>query len=140
MDHTEEIHRSNVNSLCRTCGGRSLKRRDIAHKTRVSCDNFKNDLLLYYGVNIDLDNEGEHSQSLCKQCVDRIYRLRRDVREATLSTAKDCVTHSQNIWSKYNITLTFEECSVCYHYRALGKGSVKTKRHCRRNKVIHGII
>ena len=111
-----DYHRNALTNLCRICGLRALKARQIKAKKKVPwAQNYAELLKLFFAVDISKDNEDIHPKVLCSSCYmkltdckrvssKRVISLDRYEREKQLPVPR--IRHTENVSEPY-ISLAF---------------------------------
>ena len=125
-DHTEDLHLQRLNSLCRVCGQRSLKRNDAR---KILCKLYVSELKTFHDIDILHDDPSEKSETLCKKCYMRLVYLKvpTNVSSHTLKVAKDAIEKSNSIWMAFNPLISRTDCTVCCHFQSQMKGGRPNK-------------
>ena len=123
--HQSAKHLEAVNRICRVCGKWnkfSKSPRGWGTRPMSPCHKKKDDLKTYVDINLEEDCRGVHSSVLCRQCLDRLSRLKRVSAEKQLCLTKDLKELKDNaahLWCRFDESITVEECPVCEHVERL---------------------
>ena len=118
MIHSEEIHVERLNSICRICAKKS--KASSKEAKAVDCVRFAPLIKEFYSIDIQNDNQLQHSTVMCSSCKKRLERCKRG-QQQNLDLQKD-ITFSESIWSKYDSGKQLSECTVCLHAEKLSLG------------------
>ena len=126
MEHSHRVHLANVNALCRTCGNRSQTRREKDfQKKPILCGNYTESVFFVFNVNVEKDQQGSHSNTICKKCVKILHNVKQTKSEERRNLAIKRSNESSNIWTRYDGNVTIDDCSVCSHYNSFNSGGKK---------------
>ena len=129
MDHSFETHLKHVNGLCRTCGRRTLSSKERSKgKNPYLSANYADLIFLVLNINIEKDEEGKWSNSICKHCVCTLNAIKNSRNESKRSLAIKRATESSSIWAPYDFSKSIEECVTCSHYVSFNIGSIRKKK------------
>ena len=114
---TQDLHLQRLNSLCRVCGQRSLKRNNTIN---ILCKLYASGLKTFHDIDIQHDDLSEKSETLCKKCYMHLVYLKvpANVSSHTLQVAKDAIKKSSSIWMAFNpqiSQLMFWYNLLCFH-------------------------
>ena len=135
MAHLFDDHLLYLNKLCRICCERSFRnqrnkktkgKQAKKYERHILCASHKKDILLYFRINIDNDEEGTHSKSLCNKCMMRMYTLKnRALTETSLNAALECASRGEKLWTPFNKDAEIHQCLSCATYLAQNKGCLR---------------
>ena len=125
-EHTEQFHLYRLNSLCRICGGRSQKKQQKqAKESPIQCRNYAEDLKNVLGVVVSQDTDGTVcSSTMCSKCYFTLKNLKRKACSSgkTKGRAVSLLQKSKFIWTRYNGSLSAQDCSVCSQFLHMSRG------------------
>ena len=125
-EHTEQFHLYRLNSLCRICGSRSQKKQQKqAKESPMQCRNYAEDLKNVLGVVVSQDTDGTVcSSTMCSKCYFTLKKLKRKACSSgkTKERAVSLLQKSKFIWTRYNGSLSAQDCSVCSQFLYLSRG------------------
>lgn len=128
--HTKEFHLKNLQEICRTCGRRSLTKKDIRKYSRKSfqlCENFKDGILFGFGVDISDDHHMINSSTICYMCTSQLKNFAKpSTKPATIEKAKASASSLQRIWVPYQEDVSIYDCNLCSHFKATTQGGKQT--------------
>ena len=108
-----EYHEKALANMCRICGQRALKSRDIEKKKKPkkTCDYIEL-IKLLFGVDITTDNEDIHPQLLCVSCCQKLVDCRKPNRVKSIELYERD-RKSVLSWETHQE----ENCIVCDRYK-----------------------
>ena len=129
MDHSFETHMKHVNGLCRTCGRRTLSKKERSKgKNPYLSANYADLIFLVLNINIEKDEEGKLSNSICKNCVCALNSIKNTRNESKRSLAIKRATESSSIWAPHDFSKSIDECVTYSHYVSFNVGAIRKKK------------
>ena len=112
MDHTEERHYENINSLCRVCGNLTYTYKNKkAYKKPYLVEKISDQLRIICGTTL-LSGDAV-SKYLCHNCHDSIRNCLRRNSHTTQLKIKQMVDSTNELWISYDPGMDVESCSTC---------------------------
>ncbi|GFO35272.1 hypothetical protein PoB_006177700 [Plakobranchus ocellatus] len=116
-EHTENLHKELFNELCRTCGGRTLtKKQKLQKRKPYKCADFEKEILLAFNVSVDKGDINKHSAYICRTCVNIISTIKKHFYAGTILRAKDLIRSSAHIWTLFKADTNISDCPSCTHH------------------------
>ena len=114
QSHSEIVHFERLNSLCRICGCRSKRQKDI-RKPKL-CKNYKDELEQFHGITVSSDTDGVYySSTLCTKCYTSLTRLKssKSPSDRTLQSSREMIEKCKHMWTSFNPAVSVTDCTVC---------------------------
>ena len=125
--HTKELHLKNLHELCRTCGRKSLSRKDKKNnKCYILCEPLKDGIKDGFDVDINGDDRLKHSTTICYSCRAQIKNFA--IRKTDTAKAKKNALSLQHIWVPFQDGVSIHDCRLCVHYYETTKGVINKKK------------
>ena len=123
--HTEQLHIQKLHELCRTCGGRTLTQKEKKAKRKPKeCEQFINEILLGFDVNVPNDEYTTHSSTICNLCVRKITHFRNGTATpGVIQKARNVAKSIQHIWIPFEENVRSTDCYSCSHHAFTAEGN-----------------
>ena len=123
VEHSRTSHDEKLNLLCRICGGRSKEWKQKSQP--FLCENYADTISKAYNINIENDEDGVHSKTLCRKCYLRFKHIIRSGKTSE-SALKD-IERSSVLWVGYDAGVGISSCVVCSTFQKQKKGGHHSK-------------
>uniref|UniRef100_A0A7M6DPD0 Uncharacterized protein n=1 Tax=Clytia hemisphaerica TaxID=252671 RepID=A0A7M6DPD0_9CNID len=115
-------HVENLQKYCRVCGERVATNIKGGYKNAKHVLFYKDQLLKYYGTNIENDNIRQHPTTVCMKCNAKLYKLLKsdvkdieavDNNEQTSGSSSSSVPVQFYLIHQFDAHQSFSKCAIC---------------------------
>ena len=121
--HSLSEHQYRLNTLCRLCGERTKRGKDVRTKLVVLCTEFSSVLLENNIIDTSSDVDNTLSKQICTKCYTlmKTARLHR-VSQTQAKSLSARVEFTSTIWTTFDSSISLEACNSCSHFDKTSKG------------------